>query len=404
MDRIVSLRSTIKLFLVIALSLALSCVTAPGIRTSDVAELHYGDREEVVVEKLGEGSEVLYFVLDGKQYRYRLYTTQYTKHAYALLFMNSELIAVHDEKQDFSECLNVEASQSWEECLSDLLSEMRFYDITMGNHDFSPEIEAEQGEEDDRQRARGTYAAIAVPLTVAFPYVVATLCAFSCGACLLDPGERPGDHQDLCISKLESTLSQSVDIFQEGADHEFITQRIAQIQHEKKIYNAGSGESIKDDQAILYYSWGCSGYDINPDYLSIRVGLSNKKLKWAWIRCASNTASKQYELKLWRLNKEIGSYCPNADQGHADAQKHIGDLYYFGTDEINIDLIRAHVWYSLAAKSGNKEASELLDHLVKELSPQQLSKAQIQLDEWKPGQCQRDLMEAIPQGYTPVIL
>jgi len=72
MDRIVSPHSTIKLLLVIALSLMLSCVTAPGIRTSDVAELHYGDREEAVVEQLGEGSEILYFMLDGKQYRYRL--------------------------------------------------------------------------------------------------------------------------------------------------------------------------------------------------------------------------------------------------------------------------------------------------------------------------------------------
>jgi len=111
-----------------------------------------------------------------------------------------------------------------------------------------------------------------------------------------------------------------------------------------------------------------------------------------------NKVIAQYELKLWGLKKDIGAYCPNADLGHADAQKHIGDLYYFGIDELNIDLIRAYVWYSLAAKSGNKEASELLDYLVKELSPQQLSKAQIKLDEWEPGQCERDLMEAILEG------
>ena len=44
-------RPTIRLFLVIALSLMLSCVTAPGVRTSDVAELHYGDLEDAYPKK-----------------------------------------------------------------------------------------------------------------------------------------------------------------------------------------------------------------------------------------------------------------------------------------------------------------------------------------------------------------
>ena len=137
--------------MVIALSLALSCITAPGIRTSDVAELHYGDREDSVVEKLGEGSEILYFVLDRKQYRYRLYTTQYTKDVYALLFINGELVAVHDEKQDFSECLNIDASIFWEQCVSNKLSEMRYHEISLGSHDFSHGVQTEQREQTERE-------------------------------------------------------------------------------------------------------------------------------------------------------------------------------------------------------------------------------------------------------------
>jgi len=95
----------------------------------------------------------------------------------------------------------------------------------------------------------------------------------------------------------------------------------------------------------------------------------------------------------WKLSKVIGTYCPNADLGHADAQKHIGDRYYHSTYEIKADLISAYVWYSLAVNGGNKGAAEQLDSLINELSTQQLIKAQIQLEEWEPGQCKSDLEE-----------
>ena len=95
------------------------------------------------------------------------------------------------------------------------------------------------------------------------------------------------------------------------------------------------------------------------------------------------------------LDQEIGIYCPNADLGHADAQKHIGDLYYFGSFHLlKKDLIRAYVWYSLAANSGDKGAAEQVDILTRELSPGQLSKAQSLLEEWEPGRCEKELMEA----------
>jgi hypothetical protein len=106
---------------------------------------------------------------------------------------------------------------------------------------------------------------------------------------------------------------------------------------------------------------------------------------------------KQSKRRLFeaKLNKEIGTYCPNADLGHADAQKHIGDLYYLGTHGIKRDLILAYVWYSLAAMGENKEATKQLQPLVDELSPHQADEAVRQLLDWKPGQCERDLNDAI---------
>jgi hypothetical protein len=101
--------------------------------------------------------------------------------------------------------------------------------------------------------------------------------------------------------------------------------------------------------------------------------------------------------KTLKLNKEIETYCKNADSGHTDAQKHIGDLYYLGTHGIKRDLILAYVWYSLAAAGENIEATRQLHPLIDELSPSQTDEAVRQLLDWEPGQCERDLTEAISQ-------
>lgn len=93
----------------------------------------------------------------------------------------------------------------------------------------------------------------------------------------------------------------------------------------------------------------------------------------------------------WDLQKDIGAYCPNADLGHADAQKHIADIYYFGTYNIDRDLVRAYVWYTLAVNGGNENAEKTLSLVISELTPEQLKEAQNLLKEWAPGQCEDDL-------------
>lgn len=102
--------------------------------------------------------------------------------------------------------------------------------------------------------------------------------------------------------------------------------------------------------------------------------------------------------KTLELNKEIKAYCQSADSGQADAQKHIGDLYYLGIHGIKRDLILAYVWYSLAAMGENKEVTKQLQSLVDELSPHQVDEAVRKLLDWKPGQCERDLNNAISEG------
>lgn len=95
----------------------------------------------------------------------------------------------------------------------------------------------------------------------------------------------------------------------------------------------------------------------------------------------------------WALNKEISSYCLNADAGVAFAQKHIGDLYY-SSRLIKTDPVRAYVWYKLAAIGGDQAASISLKIVTKKLTSQQINEAEQSFEQWKPGLCEIDLREA----------
>jgi hypothetical protein len=102
------------------------------------------------------------------------------------------------------------------------------------------------------------------------------------------------------------------------------------------------------------------------------------------------------------LRHEIGSYCPNADLGHADAQKHIGDIYYFAPYLLDKDLVSAYVWYTLSARGGDEDAMKLLGEVISELTAAEMVEAEQHLEHWAPGQCKSQLeevlSEAIPEG------
>jgi hypothetical protein len=49
-----------------------------------------------------------------------------------------------------------------------------------------------------------------------------------------------------------------------------------------------------------------------------------------------------------------------------------------------LDYVLAHVWFNLAAASGNKDASENRDIAAARMSPAQIAEAQRLAREWKP--------------------
>jgi TPR repeat protein len=66
---------------------------------------------------------------------------------------------------------------------------------------------------------------------------------------------------------------------------------------------------------------------------------------------------------------------PLAEQGDANAQYNLGLLYDNGQGFIQ-DYIRAHMWWNVAASEGNENAASSRDNLAKEMTPEDISKAQ----------------------------
>ena len=139
--------------------------------------------------------------------------------------------------------------------------------------------------------------------------------------------------------------------------------------------------------------WSCGHYRVN-----VLFGFRDERLVWSRIERRSlgpDLPPPSVPVKLsgteWDLYKDIGAYCPNADLGDAAAQKHIADIYYFGAYNIDRDLLRAYVWYTLSANGGNENAVKTLSLVISELTPEQLKESQNLLKEWAPGQCEDDL-------------
>ena len=64
-----------------------------------------------------------------------------------------------------------------------------------------------------------------------------------------------------------------------------------------------------------------------------------------------------------------------AEQGDARAQYNLGFMYDDGKGVIQ-DNAYAHMWYNIAASSGDKEAVEQRDNVAKKMTPSQIETAQ----------------------------
>jgi len=84
--------------------------------------------------------------------------------------------------------------------------------------------------------------------------------------------------------------------------------------------------------------------------------------------------------------------CRAADKGYSPARNLLGVYYEYGTNGLDKDLLRAYLWYRLASTHRNTLAAQLpIDRVEGYLTDAGLAEAETMFENWKPGQCEKDL-------------
>ena len=78
-------------------------------------------------------------------------------------------------------------------------------------------------------------------------------------------------------------------------------------------------------------------------------------------------------------------YLRSAMKGHPGAQSGVGWYYEIGRGMPAPDLVRAYLWYALSAIGGDPDAAISIEEVVKKMSPEQIARAQVLIDDYRPG-------------------
>ena len=76
-------------------------------------------------------------------------------------------------------------------------------------------------------------------------------------------------------------------------------------------------------------------------------------------------------------------YLRSSMKGHPGAQSGIGWYYEIGRGMPAPDLVRAYMWYTLSAIGGDPDAAISLEEVVKKMTPEEIEKAHILVDDYK---------------------
>ena len=77
-------------------------------------------------------------------------------------------------------------------------------------------------------------------------------------------------------------------------------------------------------------------------------------------------------------------YLRSSMKGHPGAQSGVGWYYEIGRGMPAPDLVRAYMWYALSAIGGDPDAAISLEEVVKKMTPEQIEKAHVLIEDYKP--------------------
>lgn len=111
---------------------------------------------------------------------------------------------------------------------------------------------------------------------------------------------------------------------------------------------------------------------------------------WArWDVNDEEKAKKDREIK--KHLKGLKQVCKESNMQDPNYMYRIGDFYWFGTSPYPKDLVRAYIWYNLAASQGHYWASRAVKRVADLLSEKELKEAKNILENWQPEKCEDDL-------------
>lgn len=77
-------------------------------------------------------------------------------------------------------------------------------------------------------------------------------------------------------------------------------------------------------------------------------------------------------------------YLRSSMKGHAGAQSGLGWYYELGLGMPAPDLVRAFLWYGLSSIGGDPDAVDSLEEIQKRMTAEEISRAQVLIDDYKP--------------------
>ncbi len=77
-------------------------------------------------------------------------------------------------------------------------------------------------------------------------------------------------------------------------------------------------------------------------------------------------------------------YLRSSMKGHPGAQSGLGWYYELGIGLPAPDLVRAYLWYGLSSIGGDPDAVDSLEELTRRMSAEEIARAQVLIDDYKP--------------------
>jgi hypothetical protein len=152
---------------------------------------------------------------------------------------------------------------------------------------------------------------------------------------------------------------------------------------------------------VAYYG---SPNDWSSDWplreLGRTIGPLSEDLKRTLKRAEEGDAEAQFQ--LYRAHSKLGFsrlawLCRAADQEYVQAQVQVGDFFRHGWYPVEQDLTQAYLWYSLAARGDGRHLYESKLLAVKRvMTSDHIAEAERMLADWKPGQCELELVPYNP--------